>query len=57
MAPSSASVVGMGDQIGTLAVGKLADIVILGGKPFDGYWNMLDAKLTIVGGQIVSDQR
>ena len=57
MGPNSASYIEMSDQLGTLAPGKLADIVILGGNPLDGYWNMLNAKLTIVGGKIVSDQR
>jgi imidazolonepropionase-like amidohydrolase len=57
MGPNSASYVEMSDQVGTLEAGKLADIVILNGNPLDGYWNMLNAKLTIVGGKIVSDQR
>jgi imidazolonepropionase-like amidohydrolase len=47
----------MSDQLGTLEAGKLADIVILNGNPLDGYWNMLNTRMTIVGGRIVSDQR
>jgi imidazolonepropionase-like amidohydrolase len=57
MGPNSASYIEMSDQVGTLEAGKLADIVILNGNPLDGYWNMLNTKLTIVGGKIVSDQR
>jgi imidazolonepropionase-like amidohydrolase len=57
MGPNSASYIEMSDQLGTLEAGKLADIVILDGNPLDGYWNMLKARLTIVGGRIVSDQR
>jgi imidazolonepropionase-like amidohydrolase len=57
MGPNSASYIEMSDQLGTLEAGKLADIVILDGNPLDGYWNMLNARLTIVGGKIVSDQR
>jgi imidazolonepropionase-like amidohydrolase len=57
MGPNSASYIEMGDQLGTLEAGKLADIVILNGNPLDGYWNMLNTKLTIAGGKIVSDQR
>ena len=57
MGPNSASYIEMSDRLGTLENGKLADIVIVNGNPLDGYWNMLNAKLTIVGGRIVSDQR
>jgi imidazolonepropionase-like amidohydrolase len=57
MGPNSASYIEMSDQLGTLEAGKLADIVILNGNPLDGYWNMLNTKLTIAGGKIVSDQR
>jgi imidazolonepropionase-like amidohydrolase len=57
MGPNSASYIEMSNQLGTLEAGKLADIVILNGNPLDGYWNMLNAKLTIAGGRIVSDQR
>ncbi len=57
MGPNSASYIEMSDQLGTLEAGKLADIVILNGNPLDGYWNMLNTRMTIVGGKIVSDQR
>jgi len=57
MGPNSASYIEMSDQLGTLEVGKLADIVLVAGNPLDGYWNLLNARLTIKGGVIVSDQR
>jgi imidazolonepropionase-like amidohydrolase len=57
MGPNSASYIEMSDQLGTLEQGKLADIVVVDGNPFDGYWNMLKTKLTIKAGVIVSDQR
>ena len=57
MGPGSAAFVDMGDDLGTLDTGKLADIVLLGGDPLGGYWNYLDVKMTIKEGVVVSDQR
>jgi imidazolonepropionase-like amidohydrolase len=57
MGPNTASYIEMSNQLGTLETGKLADIVLLGGNPLDGYWNLLNTKLVVKGGVIVSDQR
>ena len=57
MGPNSASYIEMSDQLGTLEQGKLADVVIVDGNPLDGYWNLLNAKVTIKGGKIVADHR
>jgi imidazolonepropionase-like amidohydrolase len=57
MGPNSASYIEMSDQLGTLDSGMLADIVLLGGNPLEGYWNLLNTKVVIKGGVIVSDQR
>jgi imidazolonepropionase-like amidohydrolase len=35
----------------------MADIVLVNGNPLEGYWNMLNAKVVIKGGVIVSDKR
>jgi imidazolonepropionase-like amidohydrolase len=57
MGPNSASQIEMSHELGTQEAGKLADIVVVDGNPLDGYWNMLITKLTLVGGEIRSDQR
>jgi imidazolonepropionase-like amidohydrolase len=57
MGPNSASYIEMADEIGTLEPGKLGDVVIVDGNPLDGYWNLLNTKLVLKGGVVVSDQR
>jgi imidazolonepropionase-like amidohydrolase len=57
MGPNTASYIQMGDQLGTLEPGKLADIILLDGDPLEGYWNMLKTKVVIKGGKVVVDKR
>jgi imidazolonepropionase-like amidohydrolase len=56
MGPNSASYIQMGDQLGTLEPGKLADIILLNGDPLEGYWNWLKTKLVVKGGVVVVDK-
>ena len=57
MGPNSAAFVQMSKDIGTLEVGKMADIVVLPANPLDGYWNLLNATIVIKGGEVVVDKR
>ena len=57
MGPNTASYIQMGDQLGELAPGKLADIILLDGDPLEGYWNWLKTKVVIKGGVKVVDKR
>jgi imidazolonepropionase-like amidohydrolase len=57
LGPNSAAYLNMQDQIGSLEPGKLADIVILDGNPFEDFHDMLKAKVVIKGGRIVVDKR
>jgi len=57
MGPNTASYIGMADQLGELAPGKLADIVLLDGDPLEGYWEWLTTKVVVKGGRVVVDKR
>ena len=52
MGPNTASYIQMSDQLGTLELGKLADLILLDGNPLEGYWNMLKTRLVLKGGEI-----
>ena len=57
MGPNSATWIDMGNELGTLEAGKLADIVLLAENPLEGYWNLMTAKVVIKGGAVVVDKR
>jgi imidazolonepropionase-like amidohydrolase len=57
MGPNTASYIQMGDQLGTLEAGKIADIILLDGDPLEGYWNWLKTRVVVKGGAVVVDKR
>ena len=57
MGPNSAKFIGREKDLGTVEAGKLADLVVLGGNPFAGFWNFMTAEVVIKGGEVVLDKR
>ena len=57
MGPNTASYIQMGDQLGELAPGKLADVILLDGDPLEGYWQWLTTQVVIKEGRVVVDKR
>lgn len=57
MGPNTAAFIQMSDDLGTLEQGKLADMVVLDGNPLEGYWNLLNVKVVIKGGEVMVDKR
>ncbi len=55
--PNAARYVGMADQIGTLEVGKMADIILLDGNPTLNIYEMLKTKVVLKEGKVVVDKR
>ncbi len=57
MGPNSARYVGMENEIGTLEVGKFADIILLDGNPTQNIYEMLKTKVVLKEGKVVVDKR
>ena len=55
--PNAARFIGMEDDIGTLEPGKIADIILLSGDPTYNIYGMLTNQVTILGGEVVVDNR
>src|SRR3954470_6937860 len=54
---NGAAVCGMGDELGTIEVGKLADLIVVGGNPLEDIQNVRQLKLVLKEGVVVSDKR
>ena len=55
--PNAARYVGMENEIGTLEVGKLADIILLSGNPTENIYGMLTTRVVLKEGRVVVDKR
>src|SRR6185295_11763361 len=54
---NAAAVCGVGDELGTVEVGKLADLIVVGANPLDDINNVRRLLLVLKEGRIVSDKR
>ena len=52
-----AAVCGVSNDLGTIEVGKLADLIVVGGNPLEDIQNVRQLKLVLKEGVIVSDKR
>ena len=52
-----AAICGMGDELGTVEVGKRADLIVVGGNPLENIDNVRRLQLVLKDGAIVSDKR
>ena len=54
---NAAELCGVGDKLGTIETGKLADLIIVADNPLDDITNARKLMLVVKDGQIVSDKR
>ena len=54
---NAAAVCGVGDDLGTVEVGKLADLIVVGANPLDDINNVRQLQLVLKEGRVVSDKR
>src|SRR5262249_30239315 len=52
-----AEVCGVGTELGTVEVGKLADLIVVGANPLEDITNVRRLQLVLKEGRIVSDKR
>lgn len=53
MTTGTAEAIGMQDELGTLEVGKIADVIIIDGNPLENLFDLLNVELVVKDGNIV----
>ena len=53
----AAQLCGVGDDLGTIEVGKLADMIVVSANPLDDITNIRKLQLVFKEGRLVSDKR
>jgi imidazolonepropionase-like amidohydrolase len=54
---NGAALCGVGNELGTIEVGKLADLIVVGGNPLEDIQNVRQLRLVLKEGVVVSDKR
>ena len=54
---NAAAVCGAADDLGTIEIGKLADLIVVGANPLEDINNVRQLELVLKEGRIVSDKR
>ena len=52
-----AAICGVGDELGTVEVGKVADLIVVGANPLDDINNVRKLQLVLQNGEVISDKR
>ncbi len=52
-----AAICGVGSELGTIEVGKRADLIVVAGNPLDDIQNVRRLRLVLKGGRVVADKR
>jgi imidazolonepropionase-like amidohydrolase len=54
---NAAELCGVGDSMGTVEVGKTADLIVIGGNPLEDVNNVRRLQLVFKDGRIITDKR
>jgi len=54
---NGAAICGVGDELGTVEVGKIADLIVVAGNPLDDINQVRRLRLVLKDGRVVSDKR
>jgi imidazolonepropionase-like amidohydrolase len=54
---NGAAICGVGDELGTVEVGKIADLIVVAGNPLEDINQVRRLRLVLKDGRVVSDKR
>ena len=54
---NGAAICGLGDEMGTIEKGKIADLIVVGGNPLEDIHNVRRLQMVFKDGKLISDKR